>query len=239
MKRQLVSVIGVDIIDIDLFYHFINYYDPYIDEFSIIFNYKDKNLLDAFYELVPKNKKNIHFWDEPYSEHKKNQYTNTLINSYNKSTIIADHDEFIEFTPNFFECPVNQYNRGVLVERFNIIDDKIALSKVDKNKNLFEQFPYILDDQSYIKKWRSVNKVCYVHNNMDVFLGHHYVLDKKFKSFMTTNVYHFKYDSFFQTVVNNVFDLKLGFKHEISHICQFINDPNKQCKFIDTTKDLK
>ena len=46
MKRQLISVIGADIVDIDLFYHFINHYDPHVDKFSIVFHYKNKDTLD-------------------------------------------------------------------------------------------------------------------------------------------------------------------------------------------------
>jgi len=227
MKRQLVSVVGVEILDENLFHHFINHYDEHVDEFSIIFNYENINLLDFFYQMVPKNKRNIKFWNGKYDEHTKTKHINNLIDSEDRSSIIADHDEFIEFNEDFFKCPVNKYNMGTLVERFNVKNNKILLSKVKKNKSIFEQFnesSTLNISSGSFREFRALSKACYVHNNMHVFLGHHYLLNKEVKIHTKVIVHHFKYNSSFKKVVNNVMNLQMGFKHEIEKLNKIILD---------------
>jgi hypothetical protein len=218
IKRQLISVIGIEIIDIDLFYHFINYYDPYVDEFSIVFNYQNSDFLESFYEMVPSNKRmNVKLWDGLYNEHTKSNHINNIINQENKSSIIADHDEFIEFNEDFFECPKDKYNTGSLIERFHLQDNKIVLRKVQRDESLFNQFEYKYNFGNF----RAISKICYVHQNMNVSLGHHNLIEKK-GIHCSTNVHHFKYDSFFPKVVENVLTNKFGFQHEIEKVNNFI-----------------
>ena len=214
MKRQLISVIGVEIVDIDLFYHFVNYYDPYIDEFSLVFNYKNKETLDSFYEMVPKNKRNIQFWDKKFIDEAKTIYINSLIDLEGRTSLIADHDEFIEFNEGFFDCPRNKCNVGKLVQRFNVVNEKLVLSKVERDKSLFDQFKYLsITDMpgGYINTFRASAKVCYVHSNMRVSNGHHCLEGCKGPTaeqvHATTNVHHFKYDSYFPKVVKNILDI--------------------------------
>lgn len=220
MKRQLISVIGVDIVDIDLFYHFINHYDPHVDKFSIVFHYKNKDTLDLFYQMVPSYKRNIQLWNGTYDEFTKNNYINNLIDTKNTSSIIADHDEFIQFNELFFKCTENQYNSGKLIERLNIQNEKIILSKVDRHIDLAKQFSY---STNFTRLFRATNKICYVHNNMRVSLGHHKLQNKKSATLHTkVDIYHFKYDSFFNKVVDNVLQTKPGFQHEIIQLNKII-----------------
>jgi hypothetical protein len=219
MKRQIISVIGVEIVDIDLFYHFINYYNPYVDKFSLVFNYQNKDILDSFYEMVPQNKRNIQFWDKKFDEDTKTKYINELISVDDRVSLIADHDEFIEFNEGFFDCPKNKCNVGKLVQRFNVVNDKVVLSKVERDKSLFDQFKYsstidIPDD--YISTFRLSAKICYVNNNVIVSNGHHcfegWKKPRADQIHTRTNVNHFKYDSYFSKVVKNYLELRP--KHE-------------------------
>jgi hypothetical protein len=214
MKRQLISVIGVDIVDVDLFYHFINYYDPYVDKFSLVFNYKNKDILDSFYEIVPQNKRYIQLWDKKFNDNTKTKYINELISVDDRVSLIADHDEFIEFNEGFFDCPKNKCNVGKLVQRFNVVNDKVVLSKVERDKSLFDQFKHsstidIPDD--HISTFRASGKVCYVYNNMPVSNGHHCLAGDNGptadQTHVITNVHHFKYDSYFPKVIKNGFEI--------------------------------
>ena len=231
MKRQLISVIGVEIVDIDLFYHFINYYEPHVDEFSLVFNYKNKQTLNSFYQIVPKNKRNIQLWNEKYSEHTKTQYINNLIDLSDTASIIVDHDEFIEFNEGFFDCPKNKCNMGNLVQRFNVVNDKIILSKVERNKSLFDQFKHTSTSKIYsarINAFRASGKVCYVHSNMRVSNGHHCLEGWKGpradQIHTRTNVHHFKYDSYFDKSVKNILENKPGFENEIEKLNALIKE---------------
>jgi hypothetical protein len=214
MKRQLISVIGVEIVDIDLFYHFINYYNPYVDEFSLVFNYKNKDILDSFYEMVPQNKRNIQFWDKKFNENIKTKYINELISFDDRVSLIADHDEFIGFNEGFFDCPKNKCNVGKLVQRFNVVNDKVVLSKVERDKSLFDQFKYsstidIPDD--HINTFRASAKICHVNNNMLVSGGHHCFEGCNGPTadqiHVRTNIDHFKYDSYFSKVIKNYLEI--------------------------------
>lgn len=221
MERQLVSVIGVDIVDIDLFYHFINHYDPHVDKFSIVFHYKNKDTLDSFYEIIPSCKRNIQLWDGKYDENTKNNYINNLINTENTSSIIADHDEFIQFNETFFKCTENQYNSGQLIERLNIENGKIILSKVNRDIDLLKQFPH---STNFTRLFRATNKICYVHDGMHVSLGHHQLLNNTNNPPHTTvDIYHFKYNSFFDKVVDNVMQIKPGYQQEIIKLNDIIS----------------
>lgn len=225
MERQLISVVGVDIVDIDLFYHFINHYDPYVDKFSIVFHYKNKDILDLFYEMVPSHKRNIKFWNGIYDETTKNNYTNSFINTVNTSSIIADHDEFIQFNDLFFKCKENQYNSGQLIERLNIENGKIILSKVNRDTDLSEQFPH---STNFTGLFRCIKKICYVHNGMPVSLGHHELLkNTKNPPHTKIDIYHFKYDSFFSKGVDNIISIKPGYEHEIIKLKDIILSKNQ------------
>jgi len=125
-------------------------------------------------------------------------------------SLIADHDEFIEFNEEFFDCPRNKCNVGTLIQRFNVVNDKIVLSKIERNKSLFDQFKYSSTTEiinNHINTFRASRKICYVHNNMLVSDGHHWLegrISPKLNQIHTrTNVYHFKYDSYFHKVIDN------------------------------------
>jgi hypothetical protein len=178
-----------------------------------VFNYKNKDILDSFYEMVPQNKRNIQFWDKKFTEDAKTKYINELISFDDRVSLIADHDEFIEFNEEFFDCPKNKCNVGELVQRFNVVNDKVVLSKVERDKSLFDQFKYSSTTDipdGHINTFRASAKVCYVHD-MRVSDGHHclegWVGPTVEQIHTKINVYHFKYDSYFPKVVKNILDV--------------------------------
>lgn len=227
----MISVIGVEIVDIDLFYHFINYYEKYVDEFSLVFHYNNKETLDSFCELVPKNKRNIQLWNEKFSDTVKTRHINSLIDLDGRASMIADHDEFIEFNEGFFDCPKNKCNEGMLVQRFNVVNDKIILSKVERNISLFDQFKYTSTSEihsDHINKFRKPSKVCYINGNMHVCDGHHMLEGWKHPSaHIKTNVHHFKYNSHFDKNVKMALDndnTHIIVKRELEKLNNLIKD---------------